>query len=402
MDRYQTKGVCGLKIGVFTDSYRPYTSGVVRSIDTFAAELTGMGHDIYIFAPSYPNCRSENGVFRFASIPAPTNRDFTLAVPFSFRLKPIIRKWKPDIIHVHSPFLLGRLGARYARKLGVPLVFTFHTLYDQYVHYIPFAQGITQEITRRFCRDFCNQCDLVVVPTSVIGQHLKEMGIRTRIRNIPTGISLKEFAAGDGQWLRRRYGIEPQEKILLFVGRLGQEKNVTFLLSSFSQLVQELPHTKLVLVGGGPEEKNLKKQAEELGVVQSVIFTGTLPRTEVVNCYLGADLFVFASKTETQGLVLVEAKAAGLPVVAIRAFGTSEMVTDGEDGFLTPEDSQTFINKIKILLTNQEIRGKMSTQAWINAQRLSSKQCALNLLQEYRTLLENRCSNQKKMIHLFV
>ncbi|WP_439328931.1 glycosyltransferase family 4 protein [Desulfofundulus thermosubterraneus] len=379
-----------LKIGVFTDSYRPYTSGVVRSIDTFTAELTKLGHDIYIFAPNYPNCSREKRVFRFPSVPAPTNRDFALAVPFSFRLKPTINQWQPDIIHVHSPFLLGRVGARYAHKLGIPLVFTFHTLYDQYVHYVPFAQGVTRELTRRFCRDFCNRCDLVVAPTGIIEEHLKKMGVRTKIKVIPTGINLEEFTQGDKNWLRREHGIKPEEKILLFVGRLGQEKNIGFLLSAFAELSRGNSNLKLVLVGGGPEEVNLKRQAAQLGIGQQVIFTGTLNRTEVINCYQGADLFVFASKTETQGLVLAEAKAAGLPVVAVKAFGTSEMVRDGEDGFLTPENKDLFVAKIKELITDDDLRQKIAVRAKNNAQLLSSRQSALNLVAEYHALKEKK------------
>ncbi|MGB9802365.1 glycosyltransferase family 4 protein [Desulfofundulus sp.] len=379
-----------MKIGIFTDSYRPYTSGVVRSIDTFTSELTRMGHEIYIFAPNYPNCSREKHVFRFPSVPAPTNRDFTLAVPFSLRLKPIINQWQPDIIHVHSPFLLGRVGARYAHKMGIPLVFTFHTLYDQYVHYVPFARSITRELTRRFCRDFCNRCDLVVAPTAIIEEHLKRMGVRSKIKVIPTGINLEEFARGDRNWLRKKYGIGVQEKILLFVGRLGQEKNIGFLISAFADLLGEFQALKLVLVGGGPEKLNLQRMTAQLGIEKHVIFTDTLNRTEVINCYHGADLFVFSSKTETQGLVLAEAKAAGLPVVALKAFGTCEMVRDGEDGFLTPENKELFIEKIKMLITDDDLHQKMASRARENAQLLSSRQAALNLIGEYHALLGKR------------
>ncbi|MQL52420.1 glycosyltransferase [Desulfofundulus thermobenzoicus] len=379
-----------MKIAVFTDSYRPYTSGVVHSIETFTCELTALGHEIYIFAPSYPHCRNENRVFRFPSIPAPTNRDFTLAIPFSPRLNSVISKWQPDIIHVHSPFLLGQVGARFARKLGVPLVFTFHTLYDHYVHYVPFARNLTRALTRRYCRDFCNQCHLVITPTSVIGKHLKEMGVKTRICNIPTGIKLEDFAEADSNWLQSQFGLNREEKILLFVGRLGREKNIDFLLKAFARITKELPQTRLVLVGGGPEESNLKKLATRLGIASRVLFTGPLARMEVIKCYRSADLFVFASKTETQGLVLAEARASGLPVVAVKAFGTSEMVVDGDDGFLTGESIPEFTSHIKKLLAEDDLRQRMSVRARINAQSLSSRNCALKLSSEYSTLLENK------------
>ncbi|OAT81367.1 glycosyltransferase family 4 protein [Desulfotomaculum copahuensis] len=380
-----------MKIGVFTDSYRPYTSGVVRSIETFTSELTSLGHDIFIFAPSYPNCQKENRVFRFASIPAPTNPDFTLALPFSLQLRQTMRRWEPEIIHVHSPFLLGRLGAHFAKQMGVPLVFTFHTLYDQYVHYVPFAREVTRELTRRFCRDFCNQCDLVIVPTGVIGEHLIKMGVRTAVKKIPTGIKLEEFSAGNKQWLRHKYKIAPEEKILLFVGRLGQEKNIGYILDNFAAIVAELPATRLVIVGGGPEEEAIKKQTDRLGLKNQVILTGTLPRSEVINCYCGADIFIFGSKTETQGLVLAEAKAAGLPVVAVRAFGAMEMVRDGEDGFLTEAgDRKAFIKGVQQLLTDRELYQRMSKQALLNAGTLSSRQSALSLLVSFDELIKTK------------
>ncbi|GBF34949.1 glycosyl transferase group 1 [Desulfocucumis palustris] len=377
-----------MKIGIFTDSYLPYTSGVVKSIEVFTRELTDMGHDVYIFAPSYPKCAKENRVFRFASLPAPTNPGYTLAIPFSIRLKPVIRNLKLDIIHVHSPFLLGRLGAKYAKRLGIPLVFTFHTLYDQYVHYVPLGQEITREITRRLCRDFCNGCDMVITPTGIIAKHLEELGVNARVETIPTGIEVEKFINSNPGWLRQKYNIDREKKILLFVGRLGVEKNIHFLLEAFKEIHHRSADSCLVLVGGGPEEEKLKKQAKVSGLTEKIIFTGKMPWQDVVNCYVGADIFVFASVTETQGLVIGEAKAAGLPVVAVKAFGVSEMVEDGKDGFLTGEDRDEFVEKIALLLKDRLLREKMSLKARENAWHISSRGTAKKLADCYRSLLE--------------
>lgn len=381
-----------IKIAVFSDSYRPYTSGVVHSIETFKAELEALGHDIYIFAPSYPNWKaSEEKVFRFFSVPAPTNRDFSLAIPFDRRLKKIFRIWQPDIIHVHSPFILGRLGAKYARALKVPLVFTFHTLYEEYVHYFPFARMITKKFTRLIARNFCNRCDLVIAPTEAIKKYLQEIGVRVPVESIPTGIKIEEFSFSDRNWLRRRYQIPAQDKILLFVGRLGQEKNIDFLLESYFKVNKELPGTRLILVGGGPEEQSLKKRVTQEGLLENVIFTGKIPKEEVAKYYAGADLFVFASVTETQGLVIAEAKAAGLPVVAVKAFGVSEMVVDGEDGLLTRLNLEDFARKILLLLNNDGLRKNFALWARKNAkEKLSSRNCAVRLLEGYQTLLKLR------------
>lgn len=378
-----------MRIGIFTDSYLPYTSGVVRSIQTFTEDLTTLGHEVYIFAPSYRNCDKESKVFRFASIPSPTNPDFTLAVPFSLKLRPTIKRLKLDLIHVHSPFLLGRVGARYARKLGVPLVFTYHTLYDKYVHYVPFAKTFTRELAQKISRDFCNLCDLVIVPTGIVGDYLHDIGVLTPVRRVPTGIKILEYQKGDRKWLQNHFKIKPEEKVLLFVGRLGKEKNISFLLESFKLLREreEIESTVLVLVGGGPEEEELRNKAVELGIEKKVVFTGTLDPKDVINCYASSSLFVFPSITETQGIVIAEAKAAGLPVVAVNAYGVSEMVEDGVDGYLTEIDQKQFTGKVYQLLKDENLREEMSRRARLNAEKLSSSNCTAMLIDCYLSLM---------------
>ncbi|AGL01430.1 glycosyltransferase family 4 protein [Desulfoscipio gibsoniae] len=387
-----------LKIGIFTDSYRPYTSGVVRSIETFSEELKAQGHEIFIFAPDYPNQHQqqlkENGVFRFSSIPAPTNHDFALAVPFSIRLRPTLKKIGLDVIHVHSPFLLGRLGARCAKKLNIPLVFTFHTLYDQYVHYVPIGQNITKEITKKFCTDFCNHCDLVIVPTDIIGEHLQKWGVNTEIKTLPTGINISSFKTNEKNWLHQKFNIDSDEKLLISVGRLAKEKNFSFIVKSFADINAAFQNTRLILVGGGPEKDALVTLADRLGILEKVIFTGTLSKEEMAKAYNSAHIFVFASVTETQGLVVGEAKAAGLPTVAVKAFGISEMVVHGVDGFLTELDTDQFVNKVKLLLGDENLHYTMSQNAIMNAESISSQHCTKKLLQNYYYVME-KCNKNK-------
>ncbi|HHX51491.1 MAG TPA: glycosyltransferase family 4 protein, partial [Clostridia bacterium] len=353
-----------MKIGFFTDSYRPYTSGVVRSIETFSSELQSVGHQVYIFAPQYKNyTKKEEGVFRFVSLPSPTNREYTLPIPISPKVRPTIKKLGLDVIHVHSPFLLGRLGARLAHQEKLPLVYTYHTLYDKYVHYLPFAQSFSKKVVQKIATDFCNTCNLVIVPTGVIGKVIRQAGVTAPVINIPTGINIKDYAQGDPLWLKRTYGIPSQDKVLLFVGRLGQEKNLDFLVQAFAQVQHQIPDLTLVLVGSGPQESVLKQTAAQMNMSDKIVFTGNLNPSSVINCYLGADLFVFASVTETQGLVIGEAKAGGLPVVAVDAFGVKEMVEHGESGFLTPLVLDEFSSRITSLLTNDQLYQYMSEQA---------------------------------------
>ncbi len=375
-----------MRIGYFTDSYRPYTSGVVRSIETFTKELHDLGHKVYIFAPSYPNSAPEPGVFRYISIPSPTHQDFTLAIPISPYLRSTAKKLGLDIVHVHSPFLLGRMGARYAKSMGMPLVCTYHTLYDQYAHYVPIAQSLSKAIIRRITRDFCNNTNLVIAPTGVIKDVLIHSGVTAPIEVIPTGIDTKEFTGTNPQWLKQHYNLCGKQ-VLLHVGRLGPEKNIEFLIKAFSEIVKRHPTARLVLVGGGPQAEHYVSLTQSLGLSDQVIFTGMLPRNLVVDCYVGADLFVFASVTETQGIVLGEAKAAGLPVVAVKAFGAAEMVRDGQDGFLVEMNLGEFVNQALRLLQDDQLRNRMRQQAIVNVTSISARYCAQRLAQAYASLV---------------
>lgn len=379
-----------MRIGVFSDSYLPYTSGLVRSVQLFAEELGAQGHEIYIFAPRYANCHREERVFRFASVPSPTNPDYWLAIPLSWRLPRLLRRLGLDVVHVHSPFLLGRAGAYWARRLGIPLVFTYHTLYEHYVHYVPLGRRWTRALARHMSAKFCNACDLVLAPSASVADYLRSIGVRAPVEVLPTGIRLEEFAAADPAWLRATFGLGPEETILLCVCRLGLEKNLDFLLLAFREIAAVRPETRLVMVGGGPAAPALKRLAHELGLQEKVVFTGFLPREKVVSAYRGADLFVFSSVTETQGIVVAEAKAAGLPVVAVGAFGVSEMVNDGVDGFLTPPDVGQFRDRVLQLLDDGELRRAMAARGREAVESLSITNCTRRLVAWYEMLLRGR------------
>lgn len=381
-----------LKIGVFTDSFRPYTSGVVRSIELFSREFNARGHEVFVFGPDYPMLHypREEKVFRFVSIPAPTMPDFALPIPISVQLGSTMRRIGLDIIHVHSPFLLGRMGARAAKRYNLPLVFTFHTLYDQYVHYFPVAQQASRKLVQVIGRDFCNRCDLVVTPSRLVMNYLRRIGVTTAVQPIPTGVELEEFRGADPLWLQKNFDVRSDERVLLFVGRLGKEKNVIFLLKSFQLVQKVIPGLKLVLVGKGPLESYLHRLCNDLGISDKVIFTGVLPRQKIVHCYASAHLFVFPSVTETQGLVIGEAKATGLPVVAVRAFGPAEMVQHGEDGLLTDPSLASFTESTLQILRDQDLYHSMRQKALDNAPFLSSSYCAGVMLDAYQDLIENR------------
>lgn len=387
-----------MKIGFFADSYEPYVSGVVRSLKTFATYLERRGHEVYIFAPSYPGCeKSTEKVFRFPSLRAPTHPDFTLAFPFAPRLLRAVPDLKLEVIHVHSPFLLGLAGLYCARRWGLPLVFTYHTLYEEYVHYVPLPPALTRPLTISWVRFFCQRCDLVVAPTASVREVIRAHGVAAPVAVIPTGIELERFQRGDRRRGRARFGLGEEELVLLFVGRLGKEKNLDFLFRAFHKVISgegpcggpaaaERP-CRLLLVAGGPAEGELRALARELGIESQVTFAGQLAPEEVPDCYAAADLFVFPSLTETQGLVLVEAKAAGLPTVAIRAFGVQDVVRDREDGYLTAPDLGEFAGRVGELLRQEELRRRMGEAARRNAQEFAAPATAERLEKAYLEVL---------------
>lgn len=389
-----------MKIGIFTDSYKPYTSGVVTSIVTFKEELEKLGHSLYIFAPSYPNYSDvEDGVYRFLSVPSPTNSEFSLAIPVLPGMNMLLRRMHLDIIHVHSPFTMGRVGLHYARRYHIPIMFTYHTLYDQYVHYVPVAQDLAREMAIKFSNHFCNQCDHIVVPTTEVEEILKGYEIKTPVSVIPTGVPLHKFKAPEANWLREWYPIPAENQILLFVGRLSREKNLEFLLEAFNVIKSKMPNTTLVLTASGPLEQDLKNLAASLGLSleEDVIFTGAVPFDTLVQIYYASDLFVFSSMTETQGLVLVEAMAAGLPVVAIRAYGVCDMVNHGVNGILTGEDREEFAEAVVQVLKDPKIYGYLKQNALSQARSLSSENMALRLEEIYRNLCGNGTHRRPRM-----
>jgi len=361
-----------LRVGIFSDSYHPYVSGVVRSIEILKDELEQLGHDSYIFAPNYPFASKEKNVYRYMSVPAPTQRSYFLPIPFSPRLRSQVKKLELDIIHVHSPFLLGSLGKHISKRFNLPLIFTYHTLYHRYAHYLPIGKDFTSNMINNWNKKFCNQCDRIIAPSLFVKKLIEENGITTGIDVVPTGLTDAYYYMNDDEnWLRKKFNFNTKEKILLYVGRLGKEKNLSFLIEAMKDILKTQPFTRLLIVGTGPEESNLKLLCQTQNLQDSVLFSGQINHQELLKCYAGADIFTFASQTETQGLVVGEAKASGLPVVSLYSPCMSEMIFNGKDGFLV-HNLETFIEKVLYLLENENIAKEMGKRGKINSIRFSS------------------------------
>lgn len=374
---------------MFTDSYRPYTSGVVRSLDTFTRELEELGHRVFIFAPAYGRHEAEANVFRYWALPAPTNRRFYVAIPLSWRTGGTVRRLQLDVIHAHSPFVLGRLGMRHARQQGIPVVFTYHTRYDQYAHYAPLLGVHLRSWVGRVARDFANRADVVIAPTGSIKELLQEEGVRSPIRVVPTGVDLDEFGHSDPGWAHKTLELSPGRPAIVSVGRLGAEKNLEFLIRVAGRLDDRVT---LLMVGDGPLRGQLEALVQKLGLSGRVKFSGQLDRPELGSVLKASRLLVFSSHTDTQGVVLLEALAAGIPVVAVDAPGARDMVTPGVNGFLTPPDEASFAQAIKTLLDDARLYDEFSRAARRQAESLSSRACAHLLVDVYQEVARRRGS----------
>lgn len=305
-----------LRVGFFTEIYRPAVNGVVASIDALAEGLRDRGNEVYCFAPRMPGVEEPDGpVFRMPSLPLPTRTPYRLTLPLVSRrnLNTVIKRL--SLVHVHSPFVTGWMGVRYARRYGMPLVFTYHTQLEAYAHYVPFEPNATRFAASQLTRAFANLADAVVVPTPAMGRRLRKLGVTARVEVVPTGIDLRLFGAGRrDERLRARVGIRAGERFILYVGRLAKEKNVELLIDALA--LSHDPGLKLIVAGDGPAREDLEKHSGAAGVGERVRFLGALGREALPDLYASCDAFAMPSSTETQGLVQAEALAAGAPVIA--------------------------------------------------------------------------------------
>ena len=306
-----------MRVGFFTEVYHPVVNGIVASLDGLAAGLRALGHDVYMFAPRVPGYEEDGPVYRMPSLPLPVSAPYRLTVPVVNRRNRNAIVNRLDVLHAHSPFVTGWMSVRYARRLRIPLVYTYHTRLEEYAHYVPFEPNATRRAASTLTRGFANLADAVIVPTPAMRDRLLEIGVTTRVEVIPSGIDLKRFGGGvRNAALRASLGVREGERMLLFVSRLAREKNVELLVDALALCKNPV---RLIVAGDGPERQALQERAIALGVFERVNFLGEVERDSLPDLYASADAFVFASVTETQGLVLAEALAAGTLVLAADA-----------------------------------------------------------------------------------
>ena len=353
-----------MRVALFTNNYLPFRGGVTTAVETLRRGLERLRHRAWVFAPaSRPPVTDPPWVFRYPSIPAPTYPGFALALPFSRRLHGTARALAPDIVHAQHPFLLGPAARRFARRHGRPLVFTYHTRYEKYAHYVPLPERLVAALAVRLSCRFAGSADLVVAPSERIATTLRERGVTAPVAVVPTGVPLDLFRPGDRAEARRKLGLPADALLCLYVGRLDREKSVDRIIDAFGSVTDAIAGARLSLVGQGAHETAARRRAEASPARERIWFHGGRDRDTLPLFYRAADLFLFASETETQGLVLAEAHACGLPAVAVRASGVDEVVRDGETGLLTKAAAREFADAAIGLLLDGERRMAMGRAA---------------------------------------
>lgn len=380
-----------LHMAHYTNTYHPLTSGVVRSVSTFRQSLTELGHNVFIFAQEAGGFEDQEPfIFRYPALDVPGLPNFPLTIPVSPFINKVIPYLKLDIIHSHHPFLLGQTAANKAKDLNLPLVFTFHTRYQEYSHYVSLDQGLVKKAIGGWLGDYMQKCHHIVVPSSGIQQILADrFGITGQVTVVPTGIDLTPYAQSDGRRVRQSRGWG-DDLVLISVGRLAQEKNWSTLLIAVAQVIKQHPQLRFVLLGEGSGREQLEAQAIDLGIADRVELTGNVPFEEIPDFLAAADLFCFASVTETQGLVTIEALAAGLPVVAVEATGTTDVLEPDRQGILTENSSAALAQAIQQLVENPTLRQQFSQAALERAKEFETLTQAKKLLKVYERAMEDQ------------
>lgn len=381
-----------MHIAHFTNTYHPTVSGVVRQISALREAHSSMGHNVFIFTQSSDNYNDENPfVFRYPSFGLHLPMSFPAVMPISPFADKLLPTLKLDIINVHHPFLLGRVGIEKAKRLKIPLVFTFHTQYWEHSHFIPLPQELSKYIIESRLRSFLQDCRHIIVYTENVRDLLAaKYGIGEKISVVPTGIDLQPFQNAAGDEIRRKRGWNG-DRVMISIGRLALEKNWKTLIDAGFQVMQDHSNFRMVLIGDGPQRKELKRYVQKLGIVRRVEFIGQIPFSDVPAYLKAADFFGFASVTEIIGRVNLEAIAAGLPVVAVDAMGARDIIRNGREGLLTDNNSESLADAIRTLLDNDDLFQKFKKASLLRSHSFDVRDEAQNTLEVYYNAIEQFC-----------
>lgn len=377
-----------MRIGLLADTYKPHVSGITHYISLNKQVLESRGHEVFVFTfgdLDFPD--DETNIIRSPGVPVADT-----GIHLGFRYASAARRLLEtmDIAHVQHPFLSGRLALRYCRPKNIPIVFTNHTRYDLYAQaYLPMLPDVVgTSFLQAYLPSFCKEVDLVIAPSNGLKKVLRDLDVSTPIDVIPNGVDIGRFEEDIQPFPREELGVEKDEVLLVYSGRLGPEKNLTFLVRAFAGAQTAYPDTRLMLVGDGPERDNLEDLAARSGLQHKVVFSGMVDHDDVPRYLTAADAFVTASVTEVHPLSVIEALACGLPVVGIDSPGVGDTITDGENGFLCRNDLAAFTAKLTRLIADTQMRIDMSERARSSALEYDIQRTSLMVEERYSALVE--------------
>jgi 1,2-diacylglycerol 3-alpha-glucosyltransferase len=379
-----------MNIVMFTNTYLPHVGGVARSVEAFSQAIRRAGHRVLIVAPEFDTQpANERNVVRVPAFQRFNGSDFSVALPDLGAIDEALDDFAPDLAHSHHPFLLGNTAVRTARARSLPLVFTHHTLYEQYTHYVPADSPALKRFAIALASCYANLCDHVIAPSESIEALLRARGVTSPITTVPTGVDVARFANGDGSAVRARVGIPADAFVVGHVGRLAPEKNLEYLTAAMIAFLRTTPAAHCLLVGTGPSEDGIVASFDHAGLRSRLHQVGVLGPPDLVNAYHAMDVFAFASCSETQGMVLTESMAAGVPVVALEAPGAREIVTDGMNGRLLGAVSAAEFGAALAWVADLPPvdRARLRACCLVTAHEFSIEQCAARLLGVYQGLV---------------
>lgn len=376
-----------MRIGMMADAYKPHVSGITNYISLTKRFLEKAGYEVYVFTFGGGDYQDdESNIIRTRGMPL-VDTGLYFSARHSSEAQKLLRNM--DLIHVHHPFTSGQLAIRYCRAQGIPLIFTNHTRYDLYAHaYLPMVpDALGDAFLRAYLPSFCKACDLVIAPSPGLKDVLINLGVEASIEVIPNGVDIKPFQSVEGSIPRNELGFKEEDIILTYMGRIGPEKNLPFLLRAFAGIAGAYDNVGLLIIGDGAERENLEDRVRIMGISDRVHFTGMIPYPDLPAYMSVADAFVTASVTEVHPLSVIEAMASGLPVVGIQSPGVGDTIDDGVTGFLAPEeDLAAFTAKLSRMVTDHEARQKMSQQAIDTSKIYSIENTTQIMIDRYQKL----------------
>jgi glycosyltransferase involved in cell wall biosynthesis len=383
---------------MFTNTYLPQIGGVSHSVHFFSQDLSQLGNRVLVVAPTYAEDSDfKDDPIEVLRVPAIQNfngSDFSVCIPRPFLIDRKIDEFKPDVIHSHHPFLLGDAALRAARRRCLPLVYTHHTLYEKYTHYVPLNSEKMKQFVIRLSTQYANFCNEVIAPSRSIADLIRKRGVCVPIHEIPTGVDTRFFSQGNARKFRSAYNLTDDTLIVGHLGRLAPEKNLAFLAESVALFLRRHHSARFLVVGSGTSESDIYQIFKSNGLTSRLLMAGSKTGRDLADAYHAMDVFVFASQSETQGMVLVEAMACGLPVIALDAPGTREVVLDGRNGRLLPPDAscRQFADAVDAFAKNPAKARQWRTHARETAADFSREICAQRLAKRYQSVARPRPS----------